>query len=124
MIERTHPLSVTRQAAARGTSRGAVSYTPRPMSAGDLALMRQINVLHLDVPFAGARMLRRLLRGAFPGIGRRRIGTLLRHMGLAAVGPQPGTSRRHRAHPVFPVSCGIARSRGPTRCGRWTSPAP
>ena len=102
MIDRTHPLSVTRQAAALGISRGAVYYTPRATSPVDLALVREIDVLHLDFPFAGARMLRRLLRGDFPGVGRRRIGTLMLHMGIAAVCPQPGTSRRHRAHPVFP----------------------
>ena len=102
MIDRTHPLSVTRQAAALGISRGAVYYTPRAPSPGDLALMREIDALHLDYPFAGARMLRRLLRPAFPGVGRRRIGTLMLRMGIAAVCPQPGTSRRHRAHPVYP----------------------
>lgn len=102
MIDRTHALSVTRQAAALGISRGAVYYTPRAMSAHDLALMRKIDALHLDFPFAGARMLRRLLRADFPRVGRRRIGTLMRHMGIAAVCPQPGTSRRHRAHPVYP----------------------
>jgi putative transposase len=102
MIDRTHDLPITRQAEALGISRGAVYYVPRPMSTLDLALMRQIDVLHLDFPFAGARMLRRLLRPDFPGVGRRRIGTLMQHMGIAAVCPQPGTSRRHRAHPVFP----------------------
>jgi putative transposase len=102
MIDRTHALSVTRQAEALGISRGAVYYEPRPMSAWDLALMRAIDALHLDFPFAGARMLRRLLRAEFPGVGRRRIGTLMQYMGIAAVCPQPGTSRRHRAHPVFP----------------------
>ncbi len=102
MIDRTHPLSVTRQAAALGISRGAVYYTPRPMSPGDLALMRRLDALHLDFPFAGARMLRRLLRPDYPRVGRRHIGTLMRRMGMAAVCPQPGTSRRHRAHPVFP----------------------
>src|SRR5471032_3647082 len=102
MIDRAHPLSITRQAQALGISRGAVYYVPRPMVALDLALMRQIDGLHLDFPFAGARMLRRLLRGQFPGVGRRRIGTLMRHMGIAAICPQPGTSRRHRTHPVYP----------------------
>jgi putative transposase len=102
MIDRTHGLSVTRQAAALGISRGAVYYVPRPDSAWDLALMRAIDALHLDFPFAGARMLRRLLRADLPGVGRRRIGTLMQHMGIAAICPQPGTSRRHRAHPVFP----------------------
>ena len=102
MIDRTHALSVTRQAEALGISRGAVYYVPRVMSDWDLALMRAIDALHLDFPFAGARMLRRLLRAEFPGVGRRRIGTLMQHMGIAAICPQPGTSRRHRAHPVFP----------------------
>jgi putative transposase len=64
--------------------------------------MRAIDALHLDFPFAGARMLRRLLRKDYPGVGRRRIGTLMLEMGIAAICPQPGTSRRHRAHPVFP----------------------
>jgi putative transposase len=102
MIDRTHALSVTRQAEALGISRGAVYYVPHAMSAWDLALMRAIDALHLDFPFAGARMLRRLLRADFPGVGRRRVGTLMQHMGIAAICPQPGTSRRHRAHPVFP----------------------
>ena len=102
MIDRTHVLSLTRQAEALGISRGAVYYVPRSTSALDLALMRAIDALHLDFPFAGARMLRRLLRGDYPGVCRRRIGTLMLHMGIAAVSPQPGTSRRHRAHPVFP----------------------
>jgi putative transposase len=102
MIDRSRALSVTRQAEALGISRGAVYYVPRAMSDWDLALVRAIDALHLDVPFAGARMLRRLLRAEFPGVGRRRIGTLMQHMGIAAVCPQPGTSRRHRAHTVFP----------------------
>ena len=102
MIDRTHGLPITRQAEALGISRGAVYYVPRPASALDLALMRAIDALHLDFPFAGARMLRRLLRKDYPGVGRRRIGTLMQQMGIAAVCPQPGTSRRHRTHPVFP----------------------
>lgn len=102
MIDRTHALSVSRQAEALGISRGAVYYVAREMSDWDLALMRAIDALHLDFPFAGARMLRRLLRAAFPGVGRRRIGTLMQHMGITAICPQPATSRRHRAHPVFP----------------------
>ena len=102
MILRTHALPLTRQAAALGISRGAVYYQPRPVSDFDLALMRRIDALHLEMPWAGARMLRRVLRRDVPGVGRRRIGTLMRHMGIAAIAPQPRTSRRHRAHPVYP----------------------
>ena len=102
MIDRTHAWPITRQAEALSVSRGAVYYVPRPPSAWDLMLMRRIDALHLDFPFAGARMLRRLLRREGTAVGRRRVSTLMRQMGIAAVCPQPGTSRRHRAHPVYP----------------------
>lgn len=53
-------------------------------------------------PYAGARLLRRLLRREGVTVGRRHVRTLMRRMGITAIAPQPGTSRRHRAHPVFP----------------------
>ena len=102
MIDRTHRLPLTQQALALGISRGAVYYTPRPVSVFDLALMRRIDAVHLEMPWFGARGLRRVLKREFPGVGRRRIGTLMREMGIAAIAPQPGTSRRHPAHPVYP----------------------
>ncbi len=102
MIDRTHALPLTRQAAVLGISRGAVYYEPRGTSPLDLALMRRIDALHLDYPWMGARQLKKQLRPEFPGVGRRRVGTLMRQMGIVAMVPQPGTSRRHRAHPVYP----------------------
>jgi putative transposase len=102
MIDRTHKLSIGRQAEALGISRGAVYYEPCAMSALDLTLMRRIDAVHLEMPWFGARGLRRVLTPEFPGVGRRRIATLLRTMGLSAQAPQPGTSKRHRAHPVYP----------------------
>ena len=102
MIDRTHALPLARQAAVLGISRGAVYYQPRPVSPFDLAVMRRIDAVHLEMPWFGARGLRRVLRPEFPGVGRRRVGTLMQLMGIAAVCPQPGTSRRHRAHPVYP----------------------
>ncbi|MDQ2929285.1 MAG: IS3 family transposase [Gemmatimonadota bacterium] len=112
MIDRTHALSLTRQVLALGLSRGSIYYVPRPVRDADLALMRQLDALHLDFPFAGARMLRRLLRRTGVDIGRRHVTTLMRRMGITAIAPQPGTSRRHRAHPVFPY---LLRGRAITR---------
>ncbi len=57
MINREHKLSVARQAKLLRFSRGSVYYLPRPVPDGDLALMRRIDELHLDYPFAGSRML-------------------------------------------------------------------
>jgi len=102
MIDRTHALPITRQAHVLGISRGAVYYAPRPVSDADLALMRRIDAVHLEMPWFGARGLRRVLKPEFPDLGRRHLTTLMRTMGISAQAPQPGTSRRHRAHPVYP----------------------
>ena len=101
MIDRTHELSVKRQAELVGISRGTAYYEPRPTSDEDLTLMRRIDELHLESPFAGARMLRDMLRHEGFEIGRRHVGTLMRRMGLQALYRKPNTSKRHPAHPVF-----------------------
>jgi putative transposase len=102
MIDRSHDLSITRQAELLGMSRGAVYYLPRPSSAEDLALMRRIDELHLEHPFMGARQLRRQLDGEGIHAGRRHIGTLMRRMGIEALAPQPGTSQAAPGHKVYP----------------------
>ena len=62
MTDRTHKLSLTRQAELLGISRGSLYYEPRPVCEAELALMRRIDELHLEFPFAGSRMLKGLLR--------------------------------------------------------------
>jgi len=61
MIDPTAQLSVSRQAIVPGISRGAVCYTPRPVSDADLKLMHRIDRLHMEFPFAGSRMVQGLL---------------------------------------------------------------
>ena len=102
MIDRNHSLSITRQAQLLGMSRGAVYYLPRPVSAADLALMRRIDELHLEHPFMGARMLRDQLHREGIKAGRRHIGTLMQRMGITALAPQPGTSKRAPGHTIYP----------------------
>ena len=74
MIDRDHDLSLVRQAKVLNISRGAVYYKPRPVSPEDLAIMRRIDELHLDYPFAGSRMMRDFLNKAGVSIGRRPFG--------------------------------------------------
>lgn len=102
MIDRNHKLPVKRQAQLLGISRGAVYYRPEPISDADLALMRRIDELHLEFPFAGSRMLRDLLRQQGIEAGRRHIATLMRRMGVQAIYRKPNTSKKHPRHPVFP----------------------
>ena len=102
MIDRTDPLPVKRQAEALGLSRSTVYYQPRPVSESDLALMRRIDELHLEYPFAGARMLRDFLTREGVRIGRKHVSTLMRRMGIETLYRKPNTSKRHPAHAVHP----------------------
>ena len=61
MIDREHDLPITKQTKVLKISRGSVYYLPRPVSSADLAIMRRLDQLHLEFPFAGSRMLRGLL---------------------------------------------------------------
>jgi hypothetical protein len=61
MIDRKHDLSIAKQAEILQISRGSVYYLPRPVPDADLAIMRRLDRLHLEFPFAGSRMLRGLL---------------------------------------------------------------
>jgi len=102
MIDRDHDLSVTRQAGVLNISRSSVYYLPRPVSPGDLALMRRIDELHLDYPFAGARMLRDLLGREGFGVGRLHVSTLMKRMGIEAIYRRPNTSKPAPGHKVYP----------------------
>jgi putative transposase len=102
MIDRDHDLPITRQAELLAISRGSVYYLPRPVGDADLALMRRIDELHLEHPFMGARMLRDHLDRQGVHAGRRHITTLMRRMGIQALAPQPGTSKRAQGHHIYP----------------------
>ncbi|CAK7261915.1 transposase (plasmid) [Shinella sp. WSC3-e] len=102
MIDREHKLSVVRQAKLLGFSRGSVYYLPRPVSDGDLALMRRIDELHLDYPFAGSRMLQGILRGEGLETGRRHVATLMKKMGIEAIYRRPNTSKPAPGHKIYP----------------------
>jgi putative transposase len=73
MIDREHDLPLGRQAELLRLSRSTLYYEPRPVPAADLVIMRRIDALHLDYPFAGSRMLRDLLRGEGVAVGRERV---------------------------------------------------
>jgi len=102
MIDRNHPLPISRQTKAVGISRSSVYYLPRPVSENDLELMRRIDRLHLEYPFAGSRMLRDLLRQDGFKIGRKHVATLMKRMGIEALYRKPRTTKPRAGHKVYP----------------------
>jgi putative transposase len=102
MIDRTHALPLTRQAEVLKLSRSSLYYQPRPVSPGDLAVMRRIDELHLDYPFAGSRMLRGMLEDEGIEIGRQRVITMMRRMGIEAIYRRPNTSKATPGNKIYP----------------------
>lgn len=102
MIDREHELPLTKQAECLNISRGSIYYLPEPVSAEDLALMRRMDELHLEFPFAGSRMLRDLLAADGSKIGRRHVTTLMRKMRIEAIYRGPNTSKPEPGHRIYP----------------------
>jgi putative transposase len=102
MIDRKHELSIKRQAELVSISRGQVYYLARATSQADQELMRRIDAIHLEHPFAGSRMLRDLLGREGLQVGRRHVATSMRLMGIEALYRKPNTSKKHPGHTVYP----------------------
>ena len=102
MIDREHELPITRQVNVLNVSRGSVYYKPRPVPAGALAIMRRIDELHLDYPFAGSRMLRDMLSREGIATGRQRVASLMKRMGIEALYRKPNTSKPTPGHKIYP----------------------
>lgn len=82
-------------------SRSSVYYVPL-QSPKDLRLMRLLDEIYLDFPFYGVRRMRAELVRRGEQVGTDHVRTLLRTMGLSAIGPRPNTSRSQPAHKVYP----------------------
>ena len=102
MIDREHDLPITKQAKVLRISRGSVYYLPRPVSATDLEVMRRLDRLHLEFPFAGSRMLQALLAAEGCQLGRRHVKTLMKRMGIEALYRHPRTTKPEPGHKIYP----------------------
>lgn len=102
MIDATDPLPIVRQCQILALSRSSVYYQPTGPSEELLRLMRRIDELHLDFPFYGSRKLLAVLRREGFLVGRRRIQTLMREMGIEALYRKPNLSQPDKAHKKWP----------------------
>src|ERR1700679_2395748 len=102
-VDRTaENLSVRRQCSLLNVARSGV-YRPKPITeADDLAVMRRIDELHLELPFYGSRRMTFELNKEGRGVNRKRVRRLMRVMGIAALVPRPGTSKAAPGHKIYP----------------------
>jgi putative transposase len=102
MIDPEHVLPISKQAEELQISRSTIYYHPHPISDADLFLMRRIDELHLNYPFAGSRMLRDMLSQQGLEVGRRHVRTLMRRMAIEALYRKPNTSKPAPGHRIYP----------------------
>ena len=102
MIDPGHPLSISSQCELLGIPRSTWYYHPKPPGEYDLVLARCIDELHLNYPFAGSRMLAGMLRLEGYDVGRKKVRSLMKKMGINAIYRKPNLSRRHPSHVVYP----------------------
>jgi len=122
MIDRDHDLALATQARLLGLARSTVYREPAPASAADLAVMRRIDELHLDYPFAGSRMLRSMLANEGITIGRTHVRTLMHRMGIEAFTGAHARASRCRGTGSTRICCVMWRLPGPTKSGQRTLP--
>jgi len=102
MIDRGHPLPLTRQSEILELSRSSLYYETMPVSARDLELMRLIDEIHMKHPYMGSRSIRDQLQDRGYQVGRQHVSTLMRKMGIAALYQKPRLSKPHPDHKVYP----------------------
>ncbi len=102
MLDREHRLPLVRQCELLGVARSTFYHRPRAEGAADLDLMRQLDEIHLRLPFLGSRrMVDELDRGGLR-VNRKRVRRLMRLMGIRALYPRKRTSQPQPGHRVFP----------------------
>src|SRR5262249_51234729 len=93
LMEPEHPqLSVARQCALLGLARSSWYYTPRGESAENLELMCRLDEQYTRTPFYGIRRMTAWLHHEGYAVNHKRVGRLLRLMGLEALYPKPRLS--------------------------------
>lgn len=102
-VEWGHPvLSITRQCELLSLSKGALYYEPVPMDTYNLMLMDLLDREYLEHPFYGARKMVVALDCLGHHVNVKRIGRLMRLMGIQTIYPKKKISIPDANHPHYP----------------------
>ena len=95
-------LSVRRQCVLLNLHRSNIYYEPVMVSEETLRTMNRIDEIFTESPFYGSRKIKEALRREGWGIGRQRVQSLMRKMGLSAIYPKPKLSKKGADHSKYP----------------------
>lgn len=95
-------LSISRQLAVLGISKGCYYYTPVEPSAEELEICDKIDHIHDEHPAKGVRQMRLALIQLGILIGVKRVRRLMRRMAIEPYYPKPNLSRLGKARYIHP----------------------
>src|SRR5438270_499587 len=95
-------LSIRRQCRLLSLARSGIYRPTAPVNNNDLLVMRRLDELFTLWPFLGSRRMAIMLKEEGFAINRKRVQRLMRKMGIAALGPKPGTTKPEPGHKIFP----------------------
>ena len=95
-------MSVRQQCELLGLNRSTLYYAPVPWSEDDLRLMNTIDEVFTKRPVLGVKQMLLKMRDRGFAVGKKRIRTLMRAMGLFPIFPKKNTSKPNPEHRVFP----------------------
>lgn len=101
-VQTIHPLSIARQCRLLSLHRSSYYYQAVETPDDELILMRWIDELHIRRPFLGVRRITDELHATGCRVNRKKVGRLMRKMGIQALYPKPNTSKKHPRHKVYP----------------------
>lgn len=104
LINPKSDLSITKQVELLSLNRSSLYYEAKPCSSLNLELMEHIDKHYLEKPFKGApRMYIYLTKDLGYKVSKNRVERLYYDvMGLRAIFPGPHTSKRNKAHRIYP----------------------
>lgn len=107
MIEKTNPrISVRRQCELLEVARSSCYQSRKPESAQNLALMKEMDRVHMEHPYFGSRQMTRWFRRQGRDVNRKRMQRLMRVMGIEAHYRKPNLSRAKAGQRVYPYLLG------------------
>ncbi|NJL24546.1 MAG: IS3 family transposase [Calothrix sp. SM1_5_4] len=102
LVDLNTRLSRTRQCELLGLPRSTFYYPPVVVSPEELKLMHLVDQIYTESPFFGARRISDNLKERGHEIGRDRVRTIMRTLGLEAIYPKRNLSKPAPGHKVFP----------------------
>jgi putative transposase len=103
-LESKHILSQNKQLKLLSISKSIIYYKPvvKFTSNNDIKLLETIDIIYTKYPYYGHRRIKKLLNRVGFKIGRKRVISAMKYIGIVALYPMPKTTIANKEHKKYP----------------------